>query len=341
MDFFEMFGIQPDEQSVNSAKKTEKKSEKKVEKKKNENKTEKKETFKLPITIYTGFREPLVLSGDTKVTKEELLQKLEKSYPEYKKSYTCLEVIGDKAWAAPADSRVQEKGTIHLTKSTKLTLAGEDIDLSGVMTDEDCMVELDELSKHLCTLHPVFENVGIVSEADQMLPVIRAPFPDSDLTFPIRLLIYGRDKWKVTEEEYEEFWRANGNEGDVSFSVDCLKDMVAEKYPEFKNHLELRYLQNTNIVAVVMHVTEKKGKSSSDGKNETYPVTGTTLSFIFKKITLSPEMFGGKESVTKKELISSFADLYPEFKEDRTEIIYDKERNMLMPLLRGSKKGAI
>lgn len=355
MDLFEMFGIDPMTEEVATPKKAEKKSpakkskETKAPKAAQTKKEAKEETFELPVTIYTGYRNPLVIpeAGDgKKVTLSVLKAKLQERFPEYRTAYTILDVDEKKhsAWASFSSTREVAKGEIEVSAGDKLTLAGHDLDLSSVMTDETCRISLEAIGDALKNQHPSLYNAGIVKDGTQMAPVFHAPVLDKELNFPIRLSLYGRENWQITQEEYNEFVVNLGNdvEGNAVFDRKTLEAMVVERYPDFAGHLELQYLEDANIVVVTMKVKETAQSGNAKGKVKTgtmYPTEGTTLSFIFNHVELSPDLFDGKTEVNAKEMIAYCATMYPEFTEANTDLRYEKDKKLIIPVLRGSTKG--
>lgn len=345
-DLFSMFGLAPEpvKEEKKAAKKTEKKAAKKTEKA-----TKVEKPFKLPLTIVTAYREPLTMEkGTTDTVKEvEVKKYLEKAYPEYSSLYTILEYDEGKSmvYAGFSSTYLQQKGEIELSNEHKLSLGGVDFDFSSVLEDETSKVSFEELSKALSVANPVFANCGVYRSlaSKQMALGFTTPELTEEVTptFPLRLVLFGRESWEISEEEYKAFVTARGNEGDA-FSAEALSDMVTEKYPELDGHVKLLYDQENQIILVTLFVKEPKkvAGASSTKKEELYPTEGVSLSFVFKRIELSPDMFGGKKEVTKKELQKFAGSIYPEYDNENTQFVYSKEKKMITAILVGSRKGA-
>lgn len=348
MDLFDLFGVETQVQEVEkkSSKKGAKKDAagKKGAKKSNSQKTE--DTYALPITIYTGYREPFVIEkndSEDALTLAQLKERLQEKYPEYQVAYTSM-IVKKTEKAARAGFNLEKgvaKGTVDLTKDTRLTLAGYDFDLTQCMSDEKCAVSIEDMQVALKKVHPGLQHMGIVKNGDQMAPVFADKvLTTEELAFPIRLSLFGRENWMIEETAYKAFLVEKGyakEEDSVKYDNNILKEMVIERYPDFKGFLELQYLQDDNIVLVTMHVKEKTVSCAK--KMEMYPTEDVTLSFIFNRVELTPDLFGGKKEVSKKELINYIATLYPEYDEKNTNIRYDKERKLLIPTIQGSTKG--
>lgn len=61
--------------------------------------------------------------------------------------------------------------------------------------------------------------------------------------------------------------------------------------------------------------------------------------YAFQNITLDADNFGGLEKVTLEEVREYLEEDYPELSKDRTVMEYDIEKNIIIPILRGSRKG--
>lgn len=356
MDLFTMYNIPVETPAEKDTKKAETKPKKKASAKSgaksgSKKPVKKEELYKLPIMVYTGYREPFSIEANEAkykegITLKQLKQEIEVICPEYPAKVTLVEVDSksSKAWAALNSMLAVRKGNLKLNKDTLISLAGHEIDHTSVMTDTECEVSIDELKKTFETVHPAFAYAGFVVEGNVITPVFDEGKMPSELKFPIRLCLYGRENWQITQEEYNAFLMEKGNtlEGDGKYDEDMVREMVIARYPDFDgDHLRLHYMDKENIVLVTMYVKPVSGATAGKKKEELYPTEGTTLSFIFNKVPLSPELFDGKKEISKKELISYCATLYPEYDNENTQIRYDKERKLIIPVLQGSSKGAV
>jgi hypothetical protein len=119
---------------------------------------------------------------------------------------------------------------------------------------------------------------------------------------------------------------------------DILEKMVVSMYPDFsEGHLELQWNENSKIVIAKM--VESKEKKKSNMPEETFP-TDAMLSLVYTKFRLSPQLFGGKERVSKEELRKYVEKDRPEYSSERTNITYDKNSNYIIMVCTGSRKGA-
>lgn len=355
MDLFSMFGVAvetPEEKETKKAKKKPSKTTKKGASKSSKKDAPKDIMYSLPITVYTGYREPFVIEVNEDkykdgITAKQLKAEIEAICPEYQAKATSVEVNNRtaKAWTVSNSALAVRKGSVKLNKDSHMSLAGHALDFSSVMTDEECEVSLDQLQKTLGEIHPAFKYASFVIEGNYITPVFDNGKMPSTLKFPIRLCLYGRENWQITQEEYNAYLTEKGKEytGNAVYDEAIIREMIIARYPDFEEgHLMLRYMEDENIVLVTMYVkpsTPSASTKESAKKEETFPTEDVTLSFIFNKIPLSPELFDGKKKVTKKELVDYCATIYPEYDNKNTQIRYDKERKLLIPILQGSSKG--
>lgn len=349
MDLFEMFGIKVEDQIEEKSKtssKTENKQKKgkKVEKKAASAKTDAKKLV-LPLTVYTGFNRPFLITGTGSTTDKTLRERIHDVTKEFHPDVFTYDVVGDKVWVAFDPAKEVQKGKVKILKESEMFLANHQIDISGIAIDENDMADISVVEDVLKKVHPAFQKIGVVSSADGKLlaPVFHwEVLGNKELSFPVRVCLYGRENFQVTWEEFKNFLNEKGYnvEEDVKFDANILQQYIETKYPEYdKKHTKLLYMEKENIVLPVISIPENK-KPVSAKKTEKFPTKDTTLSFIFEKIPLTPELFGGKEEVSEKELLAFCADKYPEYASESAKIFYDKKLRILFPRIEGARKGA-
>lgn len=86
-------------------------------------------------------------------------------------------------------------------------------------------------------------------------------------------------------------------------------------------------------------VPETRTVAKPAAKVELYP-TNVTVSLAFTRFELTPDMFGGKDKIDKKELLTKVIEDYPEYSEERTTVEYDKKLGMIILILKSAKKGS-
>lgn len=129
-------------------------------------------------------------------------------------------------------------------------------------------------------------------------------------------------------------------EGKKEISESILKELIKMLFPEYAEDLQYTYIEEKSLIQVVHRSlgSIKEYQKPSIKKEDTYP-TNAVVSLIFTRIELSSEMFNGKEEITKKELLKYIGKQYPEYSPERTEITYDKKKNLIIPLLKSGKRG--
>lgn len=371
-DIFELMGTKPelsekkdDKKNSNSKKTTTTKSNstKKVD-----------ENLKLPVTVYTGYCEPRELHpedflGKNEITLKEAQEFLAKEFVDYPTGISVLQKgKGNVLYLVHKNSYQVGKNSIHVNKDTIFTLANTSFDISAIKTAEECDIECKDLEAHFKSIFNKFGKVGFIHSAisNVIVPTFNFPLLNGTIDFPVTVGVFGREDITITREEYQEFVNnksnpvSNGNNEDddngenedndipddestksvtdaLKADKDVLIKIISAKYPDFgEGHLELQW--NKDFKMVVAKMVEKK-LTSNNKEEESYP-TNARLSFLYTQIQLTPNIFGGKETVSKDELIEYVEKDRPEFSKERTNVIYDKGKNLIIMLCIGSRKGA-
>lgn len=347
MDLFSMLGIEaPQETPV-----TEKK-EKKSADGKGKGKTSAKKheiRYQLPLTIVTGWHEPVVLEGTEKFSDKQLREKIHELFPEYSLENMTVSVRTEKnsVYVGFMSKSILAKGTMKLRPDTVCCLGGERLDISAVFSGTDEQdVNVSDISKVLENICPVFRGCVIAGKGDMLVPLFSQPvFTDSKMSFPINVLFFGRGTMQVTQQQYADAFALSGSEWDASdgtVSAKALTDIILKQWTDLDERFTvLKYDKDQNMILVVQQVGEETRKEKATSSDDVYPTEGTTLSVIFQKLPLSPELFGGKKSVTKKELQTYVSGIFPEYSGDNVDFVYNKDSSLIVPVLRGSRKGAL
>ena len=242
MDLFEMFGIKVEDQIEEKSKtssKTENKQKKgkKVEKKAASAKTDAKKLV-LPLTVYTGFNRPFLITGTGSTTDKTLRERIHDVTKEFHPDVFTYDVVGDKVWVAFDPAKEVQKGKVKILKESEMFLANHQIDISGIAIDENDMADISVVEDVLKKVHPAFQKIGVVSSADGKLlaPVFHwEVLGNKELSFPVRVCLYGRENFQVTQEEFGNFLNEKGYnvEEDVKFDANILQQYIETKYPEY------------------------------------------------------------------------------------------------------------
>lgn len=342
MNLFDAFGIDRIEEPE---KETKKNIAKPATKKAGASK-KKKITYKLPVTVHYGFGEPMVIkeskNGGSEIEEKEIKTAFSE-YSGWPENFFSL-IGSENVLYANAQGALMNKGNLHLNSESKVWLAGKLFDLSSIMTEEECEVSVEEIKKLAFAEMPIFnsaEDIDLHFAKNFMIVTPSENIKDTEkIEFPVRIMLLGRGNMEIKQETYYEYLAAK-KKGDVkhddTMELAAVKDYILEKYPEYKNRLKVGYNRKAKVLLVTMSFYPKT--SASQKKEKTYP-TNATVSLVFTKISLTPEMFDGKEQATEKEIISILAKDFPEYSKDRTTLTYDDKLNLIIPVLKSATKGA-
>lgn len=351
MDLFDMLGIVPSEEGTETETTKQGKGKKSNKKASSKNKqTEKAVQYQLPLTVVTGWHAPATIEGTEKLTYSQLQDRIHELFPEYtSKNMTVEAGKGDhikNVYVGFKRSSILAKGSMELNASMTCCLGGERLDISDAFDGADNQdVEVVRISSLLEKVCPIFRQCSFVVDETTLVPVFTQPmFADQKVAFPINILFFGRGTMQITQQQYAAvFAESSGTEWDATdgtVSGKALLDIVLREWNDLdSDYTVLRYDKEQKMVLVVQQVNETERTTSS--KEDLYPTDGTTVSVIFQKLPLSPEIFDGKQEVTKSELQAYIAGIFPEYSGNNVDFVYNKETKIIVPVLRGSSKGAL
>ena len=296
-----------------------------------------KHSFALPLTVYTGYHKPLSITaeGKTEISRQELAEKISSAFPEYTECICDYDKKGNNVYAYLNPDTLITKGNISINSDTRLLLGLETFDLSSVLVSKSCDAAVSDLSKIVTDKIDLLkgETLGFyhIAPANIIVPAFPEKRIPKTASLPIDVLLPDREMITVTKGIYEDAGLST-NAPDAKGLIKA----VSGHWPELLRGFGICYTQN---IAIVFPKYSKKTPSSSNG--DMIPVSGTIISLVFTKIALTPDMFGGAKEASKDEIIRLLAKDYPEYSSSRTEIIYDDKNRLIIPVLKGSKKGGL
>lgn len=351
-DMFEMLGIEPEPVKVENKEKESKKSKTKGDSKKSDKKKETPEKIKLPAKIFSQYHGETTLTGENEITSNEALERLEALYPDYPKSLSKLQKSskGGHYFLLHNLSYAVEKGIIHAGCQSKLAYGDHIQILSEDENGTDYTIEnLNKLVQEFSGvnkgefrfLHSAVQGVVVPIYASHELKEDEIKFP---ITVDMETEIYG-----ITLEDYISFYTEDEeereellNDSNLKVEVNIIKDILISKYPYLdKNHIKLLYNEVQETVLVQLVEDKNSNQNSSNTSKEEMIPTNAMVSLLYTKFPLTPDMFGGKEEVTKEEIRLFIEKERSEYAKDRTSITYDKKLNMVIVMVTGSRKGAL
>lgn len=348
MDLFEMFGVEDVPAPAPKKKEVKKKPEKKKEKK-----TEKSvpTTFNCPLSVITDFGEVKISEDGTK-TERELIDILAAKFvvPAEK---CVLQEKGKNLFFSVNREKVSAKGEIELGPDTVLYVGErQEIDISGLLTsDQPESVPFGKLGTYLADMaSPLFSIVTAFPSSENEVTVIPAVMEQKDLEmelskmkFPFRIGQVDGNVSEIPEDYYESVLKEAGKdasgEKEAGLLYEDVKEFIKKQYPQFRGEAVFNACSDKNAILIFVDAKEKRVSSSAAQSKTLIPTEGTSISLIFTKIQLTPEMFGGKKEVRKDEIIKVLGKMYPEYSPGRTTIEYDKENKLVVPILKGATKG--
>ena len=342
MDLFDMFGVQdvPAPAKKTKAAKTAKGKEGAAKKEK---------AVSCPISVITDFGE--VAIGQGKMTEKELLELLAErfSLPAEK----CVLQKKGTLWLFSVNrQQVAAKGVAEIGPETALYVGNrQQVDASGLVTSDKAeSVSFGRIGTYLAdTVSPLYSRVTAFSSGEGEVTVIPAVILKernqeelAKMTFPFKIGTPDGVVREIEEDYYETTLKEAGKtfEGPLVLEAEDMEKFIEKEYPHFQCQASFNACSDKNAVLVFVDAKEKRSSAKTDGKKEELIPTDSTISLIFTKIPLSPDMFGGKESVKKEEIIKLLGTMYPEYSPERTTIEYDKKLKLIIPVLKGAKKGA-
>ena len=344
MDLFSMFGFQ--EETVKEKPKKEHKGKDVKPQKKT---TDEKDKFVCPLSVITDLGDVKITEDDEK-TEEQVVDFVAKqlSLPADK---CVLQKKGKKILFSINRESVAAKGVVEISPDSNVYVGkGQKIDVSGLLdSDKPESVSFEKLGSYLAeNVSVLYSRVTAFSSADKEVHVVPGMISQqemaaelSKMTFPFCIGTVDSSVRKIEEDYYETFLKENGKQiggKKTELLYEDMKHFVDTEFPQFHGEAVFNVSSDKNAVLVFVNANPKKKPKTSADK-DLIPTEGTSISLIFTKIDVSPEMFGGKKAVKKSEIIKVLGEMYPEYSASRTMIEYDEQNKIIIPILKGAKKG--
>lgn len=317
--------------------------------------------YKTPLKVVFDSVNTVELTEEGELTKKEIFVKLTELtginlFSEKESIFTFSKLKEGTFLVRPSLAAKYEKGT-----EGKKLLLEQLHDLNDIMQKEDGEIGADDVKKYVMENYGMDVTIFIAGDTYIPVPVLKK----SDIgkvRFPVKitaLTLFG-ESLEVSEEEFGEFnndsedtdseaLKESEDKDQETTEEKDVKPAVSEKqirqvlevfFPDYADDLDFGYDAEKNLLQVGHKTVGAFSAAPAAKKEETYPTENTTLSLLFSRIPLSPDMFNGKKEVTKKEIIKFIIKDYPEYSMERTDIIYDEKKKLIMLLAKSGKRGA-
>lgn len=356
LDVFDLFNINVYEVEA-KPKKVAGKSNKSGKLDKGDSKSKKVEvtTYSLPLEIYMGIYAPFIFNNESDdkakvVTEEDIKAYIVSQFEYLTPELLIISVSGKKVYCGINTGTMLTSGSVALGNESTVYVGSESIDLSSIMTDDVCNVDIEQINTYVNSVYAYIDAVGVIMGKDKNMILVPVNKGKSTEGFPITVNVLGRESFQITEEKYQEVAikdsssKGNEEEGepkeseDIEIDISVVRQILTEEYNEFDKHVELQYSQSGELVALIK-VREKTQVATKKSTVKEYP-TNSIISLIFTRIILSPELFDDKKVISEDELLNFLHERYPEYSKERTSFIYSKEDGLIIPVLKGSTKGS-
>lgn len=336
--------------------------------------------YGLPMTINAdGIQHTINADemGQQEVTKEQILEAVEKRWPWYPHDIIDLEIdeimkevfVTYKQMGTP-------KGKIAFKEGDRFMFRDNEIDYSELINDGEDNIEVAKLQDAFKALYPDYfaekarewtqiailrsDKSGVFVPILPVQSVTSVPVQDNLVFITAKcniavtkdellaVLADKADEEACIEEEENAGEEENADEEESVESVDKntalldlgdIEKVLKEKGLVFNGRL---LLSKAGMEGSYSTWTRCKNPKAPVAHEELYPVDGVRLSLYYARYELSTKDFDGKEEVTKDELLAYLVRKgHPEYEHTEVRVSYIKKEKLILVSTSGSKKGAI
>lgn len=290
--------------------------------KKNEKKTE----YELPLEFCGGFWHNR-FSGEGKIGKKKLLELIAEDIRELSGMITDFEIIAaakkedkeqDVTYVKPVMHFIEEKDDTALTFPLSVMTGCAE----HMAFDEE--LSLQEILEKWVEANPDFAGCKFHynKEVNALIPFFTASEPTGvSYDLPVTAGL-GSEVMEITEELV----------GEASVSYEKLRELLSCRHPEYR---DCGFVYNQELNQVIP-VVKYKGSSGQKVDRVLLPANVRAGGF---QLTVQPEDINGQRTATLEEIRKAIEIIYPEYAKERTEMVYDEEKQIVIPILKSSRKG--
>ena len=338
----------------------EKKKEKKEKKQGKEG--SKAEMYKGPFKIVFDSLSLVEFNEEREYSKKEILDVVDQLhkcqiFSSHESEFTLNKLDKEMYLLRPSYSSRCEKGN-----AGKRLLLQQLTDLAQIVEpDEKGEITVESVKSFISETYGVDVVLHLIDDVYIPEGCIIKPSSIEGIRFPVRvkaLTLFG-EVLEIEEDDYNAFELENMKQDagllqdeiagestmddqkeDMAISENALKNLLATFLPEYANDLQYAYDQEKEILQVLHKSISSIGsqKVPSVKQEEMYP-SNAVVSLVFTRLQLSSDLFGGRQKITKKELLKYIGKQYPEYSPERTEITFDEKANLILPILKSGKRG--
>lgn len=332
--------------------------------------------YRQPITLHSNYSEPVVIEGSglpEEMTESEILEEARARHGCFKNFTT--EILDEKTMLlVPQSYSCVKKGTLKITDELEVRFGDNIMDISPI-TEGMAEIAYEKLIKYAS--EQAGTGIELVHEGSLVTLLYSMDGSGSieNLKFPVTAILGADTSITVQEDEFREFVdsmnaqkdSAAREDGDIFDETDEPEDVempdeeapeedeppikelltssnflrfIESKEPTYKGgHGQLYINEKLNLVRALYK--KKFAAANKTPKKETLYPTDATLSLIYEKMQLSPEMFGGRKEVTEREIQKYLEKDRPEYSKERTKIEYDEKNRLIIATIIGGKRGSV
>jgi len=329
--------------------------------------------YKAPLKVIFDSTGSVEITEEKEYTKEELLGQIASLsgislFETEKEKFALTNVKGNIYIVRPSYSASYEKGS----DGKKLLLSEVQELVTLTEPNEEGNFEVEAVKNYIKETYGMEVKMYLVGDTYIPVPKTSKNDPVDDMKFPVKitaLTLFG-EMIELEEEAYKEFKEEALKSGEVAENKrneddeeddepeasflpvekpkkkEKVLSSVIEKIlitflPDYADDLVFNYTAESNLLQV-MHKSVNSNASpapASVKKEDTYP-SDVTLSILFTRFELNSSMFGGKDKITKKDVVKFLSKTYPEYSMERTVLEYDEKKKLLIAVPKSGKRGA-